>query len=97
MAVKIRLRRMGANKRPFYRVVVSDGRPATTGRFIETIGWYNPLSPTAECRIKTDRLAYWQGVGAQLTPNVKALVKRAKPYESEPVGVPSDDVTSSST
>lgn len=96
MSVKIRLRRMGARNRPFYRVVVADTRYPTDGRFIETIGWYNPVDKKGECRIKADRLAYWTGVGAQMTTNVAALAKRAKPYETEPADAPKDDVAESS-
>lgn len=84
MSVKIRLRRMGANKRPFFRVVVTDSRNPVRGGFIESIGWYNPISPTGECRVKMDRLEYWTGHGAQMSTNVKALVKRATPYAQEP-------------
>ena len=90
MAVKIRLRRMASRNRPFYRVVVTDNRAPTDGRFIETIGWYNPVDKTGECRIKTDRLSYWTSVGAQMTTNVAALAKRAKPYEQEPADAPKD-------
>ncbi|MFT5121750.1 MAG: small subunit ribosomal protein S16 [Kiritimatiellia bacterium] len=81
MAVKIRLRRMGARNRPFFRVVVADSRCSNSGRVIESIGYYDPMRPAGDCVLKLDRLAYWQGNGAITTTNVKALVKRAIPYE----------------
>lgn len=77
--VVIRLSRGGAKKRPFYNIVATDSRNRRDGRFIERIGFYNPLSSgNAETlRIAADRLAYWQGVGAQLSPAVARLVKTA--------------------
>jgi small subunit ribosomal protein S16 len=77
--VVIRLSRGGAKKRPFYNIVATDSRNRRDGRFIERIGFYNPLaSGNAETvRIATDRLTYWQGVGAQLSPAVARLVKAA--------------------
>ena len=77
--VVIRLSRGGAKKRPFYNIVATDSRNRRDGRFIERIGFYNPLSSgNAETvRIAADRLAYWQGVGAQLSPAVARLVKAA--------------------
>lgn len=81
MSVKIRLRRMGAKNRPFYRVVVADSRCSNTGRFIETIGYYDPMKPAGDCVLKLERLEHWKSEGAQVSGNVKALVKRAIPYE----------------
>jgi small subunit ribosomal protein S16 len=77
--VVIRLSRGGAKKRPFYNVVATDSRNRRDGRFIERIGFYNPVaSGSAETfRIAADRLAYWQGVGAQMSPAVARLVKAA--------------------
>lgn len=77
--VVIRLSRGGAKKRPFYNIVATDSRNRRDGRFIERIGFYNPVaSGSAETfRIATDRLTYWQGVGAQLSPAVARLVKAA--------------------
>ena len=76
--VVIRLARGGAKKRPFYNMVVTDSRNRRDGRFVERIGFYNPLaSGNAESlRVATDRLAYWQGQGAQLSPTVARLVKQ---------------------
>jgi len=75
--VKIRLRRMGAKKAPFYRVVVADSHFPRDGRFIEEIGTYNPLTDPAEINIKMDRADYWIKNGAQPTETVKALLKKA--------------------
>lgn len=74
--VKIRLRRMGAKKNPFYRVVVADSRFPRDGRFIEEIGTYNPLTNPAEIKIDTDRALEWIKNGAQPTDTVKVLLKR---------------------
>ena len=76
MAVKIRLRRMGAKKAPFYRVVVADGRYPRDGRFIEEIGTYNPLTDPATVAIDQDLAKKWIANGAQPTDTVKALLKK---------------------
>ena len=76
MAVKIRLRRMGAKKAPFYRVVVADSRSPRDGRFIEEIGYYNPLSEPVEVKIDADKAQTWIKNGAQPTETVKALLKK---------------------
>ena len=75
MAVKIRLRRMGAKKRPFYRVVVADSRYPRDGRFIEEIGTYNPLTEPAQVKIDAEAAKKWIANGAQPTDKVKALLK----------------------
>jgi small subunit ribosomal protein S16 len=75
--VKIRLRRMGAKKNPFYRVVVADSRAPRDGRFIEEIGTYNPLTHPSEIKINLERANYWIKNGAQPTDTVKALLKKA--------------------
>ena len=77
--VVIRLARGGAKKRPFYNIVAADSRNRRDGRFIERIGFYNPVaSGSAETlRIATDRLTYWQQNGAQLSPTVARLVKQS--------------------
>ena len=77
MAVKIRLRRMGAKKAPFYRVVVADGRFPRDGRFIEEIGYYNPLTTPADIKIDADKAKKWIANGAQPTDTVKALLKKS--------------------
>ncbi|MBQ0134449.1 MAG: 30S ribosomal protein S16 [Clostridiales bacterium] len=76
--VKIRLRRMGAKKAPFYRVLVADSRNARDGRFIEEIGTYNPLTDPATVEIDMERANYWIGNGAQPTDTVRALLKKAQ-------------------
>ena len=76
--VKIRLRRMGAKKAPFYRVIVADGRYPRDGRFIEEIGSYNPLTSPAEIKINAERANEWLAKGAQPTETVKALFKKSE-------------------
>ena len=76
MAVKIRLKRMGAKKAPFYRVVVADSRYPRDGRFIEEIGTYNPLTDPATVQIDADKAKKWVENGAQPTDTVKALLKK---------------------
>ena len=75
--VKIRLRRMGAKKAPFYRVVVADSRYPRDGRFIEEIGYYNPLTNPVEVKIDADKAKKWLDNGAQPTETVKALLKKS--------------------
>ena len=75
MAVKIRLRRMGAKKKPFYRIVVADSRYPRDGRFIEEIGTYNPLTEPAEVKVDAEAAKKWIANGAQPTDKVKALFK----------------------
>ena len=78
MAVKIRLRRMGAKKAPFYRVVVADSRYPRDGRFIEELGYYNPLTNPAEIKIDGEKAKKWISNGAQPTETVKALLKKSE-------------------
>lgn len=75
--VKIRLRRMGAKKAPFYRIVVADSRYPRDGRFIEEIGIYNPPTDPAELKVDVERAQAWIKTGAQPTETVKALLKKA--------------------
>lgn len=75
MAVKIRLRRMGAKKSPFYRIVVADSRYPRDGRFIEEIGTYNPLAEPSEVKIDSEKAKQWLKNGAQPTDVVKRLFK----------------------
>lgn len=75
--VKIRLRRMGAKKKPYYRIVVADSRSPRDGRFIEEIGTYNPLTDPAEITVNAERAQEWIKNGAQPTDTVKALLKKA--------------------
>ena len=76
MAVKIRLRRMGAKRAPFYRVVVADSRYPRDGRFIEEIGYYNPMKEPAEIKIDAEKAQKWIANGAQPTDTVKVLLKK---------------------
>ncbi len=75
--VVIRMARGGSKKRPFYSLVATDSRDRRDGRFIERVGFYNPVAGDADekLRIQMDRVTYWQGVGAQLSPSVARLVK----------------------
>jgi small subunit ribosomal protein S16 len=76
LAVKIRLRRIGAKKAPFYRVVVADSRFPRDGRFIEEIGYYNPLEEPSLFKVDADKAKEWIANGAQPTDTVKALFKK---------------------
>jgi small subunit ribosomal protein S16 len=78
--VVIRLARGGSKKRPFYNIVVADARDRRDGRFIERVGFYNPVAAGSEqpLRVAMDRLSYWAGVGARLSPTVQRLVEQAK-------------------
>lgn len=78
--VVIRLSRGGAKKRPFYRVVVADRRFSRDGRFLERVGFFNPVAAPHEEKIRLDlaRIEYWVGVGAQPSPRVKSLIKQLK-------------------
>jgi small subunit ribosomal protein S16 len=78
--VVIRLARGGAKKRPFYNIVVADSHERRDGRFIERVGFYNPMAAGGEqpLRVSLDRVTYWSGVGAQLSPTVARLVDTAK-------------------
>ena len=75
--VKMRLRRMGAKKAPFYRVVVADSRYPRDGRFIEEIGYYNPTTEPADVKIDADKAKDWLAKGAQPTETVKSLLKKS--------------------
>lgn len=77
MAVKIRLRRMGAKKAPFYRIVVADSRYPRDGRCLEEIGYYNPLTEPNELKVDAERANYWLQNGAQPSDTVRALLKRS--------------------
>ncbi len=76
MAVKIRLRRMGAKKAPFYRIVVADSRYPRDGRFIEEIGTYNPVATPTEVKVDVEKAKQWIANGAQPTDTVKAILKK---------------------
>ncbi len=76
MAVKIRLARYGAKKRPFYRIVVADSESPRDGRFLENVGTYNPLADPAEVSLKQERIQYWLSKGAIPTNTVKSFLKK---------------------
>ncbi len=76
MAVRIRLRRMGAKKRPFYRFVAADSRSPRDGRFLENLGWYNPILKPAEVHLKEERIYEWLKEGALPTETVASLFKQ---------------------
>ena len=75
--IKLRLRRMGAKKRPSYRIVVADSRSPRDGRFIETVGHYDPLTDPATIKINEERARYWLSVGAQPTDTVRDILRRS--------------------
>ena len=75
--VKMRLRRMGAKKKPFYRIVVADSRAPRDGRSIEEIGYYNPMTEPKEIKIDAEKAKKWLGNGAQPTETVKTLFKKS--------------------
>ena len=77
MATKIRLKRMGAKKAPFYRIVVADSRSPRDGRFIEQIGYYNPLTEPAEIKVDAEKANKWMAEGAEVSETVKVLFKKA--------------------
>lgn len=76
MAVKIRLRRMGAKKAPFYRIIVADSRSPRGGRFIEEVGYYNPTTDPITLKVDEEKAAKWLATGAEPTETVKKLFKK---------------------
>ena len=78
MAVKIRLTRLGAKKAPFYRVIVADSRSPRDGRFIDDIGYYNPMTSPAEIKIDSEKANAWLAKGATPTETVKTLLKKSE-------------------
>ncbi|MBQ8953155.1 MAG: 30S ribosomal protein S16 [Clostridia bacterium] len=75
--VKIRMKRMGMKKEPFYRIVVIDSRSARDGRAIEELGYYNPITEPSELKVNAERAKYWLGVGAQPSDTVRGLLKKS--------------------
>jgi small subunit ribosomal protein S16 len=84
--VVIRLARGGAKKRPYFNVVVADSRNRRDGRFIERVGFYNPIAAEGQesLRIAHDRIAFWRGRGAKLSETVEALVRKSEPPATPP-------------
>ena len=78
MAVKIRLKRLGSKTNPFYRVVVADERSPRDGKFIEEIGYYNPLTDPADIKINAEKATKWLNDGAQPTETVRTLLKKTE-------------------
>ena len=78
MAVKIRLRRMGANKKPFFRIVAADGRSANVGNFLEELGWYEPGKKTDNYKLDLAKAEAWIAKGAQPSETVVALLKKSR-------------------
>ena len=78
MAVRIRLKRIGTKRKPFNRIVVCDSRRSTDGKFIETIGTYDPKTSPALIKVNKDRALYWLKVGARPTQTVKSIFKKEK-------------------
>ena len=76
--VKIRLRRVGAKKAPFYRIVVADSRSPRDGRFIEELGTYNPAADSEKLKVDRERVQYWIANGAQPTDTVRGLIKKVE-------------------
>lgn len=93
MAVKMRLRRMGSRNAAFYRVIVQDARRAPTGRFIETLGWYDPKQEGNNFSLNLDRIDYWLGNGAQPSDTVSSLIKKARtlPVEQAVAGAVTEE------
>jgi small subunit ribosomal protein S16 len=81
MALKIRLRQQGRKNRAFYRLVVADSRSPRDGKYVEALGWYNPIEEADDKKlaIKTDRIQHWLNVGAQLTESVENLIRTSAP------------------
>lgn len=76
MAVKLRLKRMGAKQRPFYRIVAADARSPRDGRFLEVVGTYNPITNPAETKIDEEKALYWLNNGAQPTETVRNILSK---------------------
>lgn len=77
MAVKIRMRRMGAKRKPFYRIVIADSRAPRDGRFIEEVGYYNPVSTPKELKLEEDKILDWLEKGAQPSDTVRSFLSNA--------------------
>ena len=86
MAVRFRLKRMGQKKRPFYRLVVADSRAARDGRFIDTVGYYNPISEPAEIKVDEEKALSWLEKGAQPSDTVRSLLKKSGVMEKFTTG-----------
>jgi len=81
---------MGTINKPFYRVVVADSRFATTGRFLEILGWYDPKQKGDNFSLNLERVKHWLGTGAQISPTAASLLKRAEAGQGAPAGAAVD-------
>ena len=95
MTVKLRLRRMGAHKRPNYRVVVTDSRSPRDGRFIETVGVYNPLTNPPTAKVNEERVRHWLKAGAQPTEAVQRILRWTGVVAESNPGAPSGETVAS--
>jgi small subunit ribosomal protein S16 len=86
MAVKIRLARMGAKKKPFYRLVAADSEAPRDGRYLEILGYYDPMKDPAVISIHEDKVHYWLGKGAVVSASAKALLKKEGVLKSPATG-----------
>lgn len=86
--IKLRLRRMGAKKRPSYRIVAADSRSPRDGRFIESVGFYDPLTEPATIKLNEERIRYWLSVGAQPTDTVRSMLVRHGLIEAQGASQP---------
>jgi small subunit ribosomal protein S16 len=83
--VRLRLTRLGAKKKPFYRLVAADSRCPRDGKFIEQLGWYNPLLNPHTVKLDLSRIDYWLSVGAQPSDTAKSLIAKARAETADPV------------
>ncbi len=84
MAVRIRLARMGAKKKPFYRLVAADSEAPRDGKFLETLGYYDPMKDPEEIKIHEDKVRYWLENGALVSESAKAILKKEGSVKSNP-------------
>ena len=84
MAVRIRLTRMGAKKKPFYRLVAADSESPRDGRFLEILGYYDPMKEPAEVKVHEEKVNYWLGKGAKLSGSVKSILKKEGLLKPQP-------------
>ncbi len=88
--IKLRLRRMGAKKRPHYRIVATEHSSRRDGRFIESIGHYHPIENPPTIKVNLERAKYWMSVGAQPSPTVASLIRKAEAAEAEGASTPAE-------
>ena len=90
MSVRVRLRRMGNRNNPFFRIVVADGPNAATGRFVESLGWYDPKRAGINFKLNKERVDYWRRNGAVFSPTVLSLVQKSRRLPEEPEAAPAE-------